>query len=233
MELYHITEKRNAYEILKNGLNPRIGPRSKGIETEPLICLTEKEYIPFWKILLGLNTPKILKISITPEDFKEITYASYKEIRIKQSIDPENISLTNIKTDHASRRNAMRLLCRDRINTISWLCQSCARYYTDGVQKSLSHKELEEFMTSEYKILKHLDFSVLTLEEKRDIIKDLGESGEFTFLDTYLDTDKKLYQLSMYDDPYTYDIRNNLESLISDAFTGCLDISTGGWIFVV
>ena len=46
MELYHITNKRNVESILKNGIEPRIGYRSKGLEDEPVICLTEKDYIP-------------------------------------------------------------------------------------------------------------------------------------------------------------------------------------------
>lgn len=232
MELYHITEKRNIDSITKNGLIAKIGPRSKGIESEPLICLTEKEYIVFWKILLGLHSTQILKIKNIPDEFNEINYSTYKEVRTNQNIPPEDIEPIDIRIDRTTRRSAMRLLCRDRIGVLSWLCQSCARFYTDGVQKSMSHKELEVFMTGEYKILKRLDFSVLTTEEKRNYLKNYGESGEFTFLDMYLNTEKKLYQLSMYNDPYTYDIRHKLEDLIAHMFEGCLDMCTGGWIDV-
>lgn len=123
----------------------------------------------------------------------------------------------------------MRELCESRIYTFSWLCQSCARLYTDGIQKTITHSEIGDFLNNEYAVLKNLDFSMLTSEEKRKLLKDLGESGEFTFLDQYLDTEKKLYQLSMYDDPHTRKIRRKIEKLITKAFDGCLDMCTGGW----
>ena len=232
MELYHITKKQNIESILSKGLEPRIGRRSKGLEDEPVLCLTEKEYIPYWKILLGLKSTAVFRIKTIPDDFNEINYTDYKEIRTKKPISPENIELTAIPTNRTARRKAMKTLCLNRISVLSWLCQSCARLYTDGVQKTMSHREVEEFMINEYRILKRLDFSVLTLEEKRNYLKEYGESGEFTFLDTYWDTDKKLYQLSMYDDPYTYEIRHKLEDLITCIFDGCLDMCTGGWIYM-
>jgi hypothetical protein len=218
--------------ILKNGIEPRIGYRSKGLEDEPVICLTEKDYIPYWRILLGLKSMAVIKLDCVPDDFNEINYTEYKEVRTKKLITPEHIELVTIKSDRTARRKAMKTLCLNRINVLSWLCQNCARLYTDGVQKTMSHREVEEFMINEYRILKRLDFSVLTLEEKRNYLKEYGESGEFTFLDTYWDTDKKLYQLSMYNDPYTYEIRHKLEDLITCIFDGCLDMCTGGWIYM-
>lgn len=42
-------------------------------------------------------------------------------------------------------------------------------------------------------------------------------------------TEKKLYQLSMCDDPHTRKIRRKIEKLITKAFDSCLDMYTGGW----
>lgn len=229
MELYHITNKKNIESITKNGLKPNIGSHSKKLETKPVLCLTEKEYIPYWKILLGLKSTAIFKIDFVSDDFAEINYCCYKEIRTKTSISPEHLTLVEIEPDQTKHQKAMRELCESRIYTFSWLCQSCARLYTDGIQKTMTHSEIDNFLNKEYAVLKNLDFSMLTSKEKQELLKDLGESGEFTFLDQYLNTEKKLYQLSMYDDPHTRKIRRKIEKLIAKAFDGCLDMCTGGW----
>ena len=227
MELYHITEKKNVENILREGLIPRIGPRSKGVESKPLICFTEKKYIPAWKILLGIRSPKILKVSINPCITKKTVYTSYEEYFTEQTIEPTCIQLVDMPINRLARKNAMKQLCYDRIDALSALCQECAIHYT---RKTNSHyNKLAQYLKNEYRVLKRLDYSVLSTEEKRKYLKDLGESGEFTFLDTYLDTDKKLYQLSMYEDPYSYDIRRNFENLIVEKFSDCLDLNTGGW----
>ena len=89
--------------------------------------------------------------------------------------------------------------------------------------------DISNFLNNEYAVLKNLDFSMLTSKEKYKLLKNLGKSGEFTFLDQYLNTEKKLYQLSIYDDPHTPKIRRKIEKLITKAFDSCLDMCTGGW----
>ena len=229
MVLYHITDKRNIDSIMEHGLVPKIGSRSKDIEDEPRIYLTEKEYLEYWKILLGRKNIAVFKTEFLPDDSKEYEYTDYKEIRTKTAIPADKLELIKFRSDRKFKREAMRKLCESRIWTISWLCENCARFYTDGVKKTFTWHEIRDFLVSEYQILKRLDYSVLTLDEKRKILKDFGEGGHFTFLDTYMGTDKKLYQLTMYKDPYTYSIRKKLEDIIKDNFCDCLDICTGGW----
>lgn len=243
MVLYHITEKRNVDSILKNGLIPKIGKRSKNIESVPVICLTELEHLDVWKILLHRNRPAVLEIRL-PEinhddiksglvkNFDNVTYADYEEIRTNTKIEPEHINLINIPTNRKHKRDTMRMLCKNYIDSFSYVCTSCARHYTDGVKKYATQKDIEDMLQSIYSILSHLNFSVLSTDEKRKYLIDAGENGEFTFLDTYLDTDKKLYQLSMYSDARTHDVRCKLEDLITRTFADCLDISTGCWIHV-
>lgn len=232
LTLYHITDKRNVDSIMKHGLIPKIGSRSKGIEDEPRVYLTEREYLEYWKILLGRKNIAVFKTEFLPDDFNEYNYSDYKEIRTETVIPADELELIEFRSDRNLKREAMRKLCKSRIWTISWLCENCARFYTNGVKKTFTWREIHDFLVSECQMLKRLDYSVLTLDEKREILKDFGEGGHFTFLDTYLNTDKKLYQLSMYSDPYTYEIRNKFEKLITEAFNGCLDMSTGGWIDV-
>lgn len=47
--------------------------------------------------------------------------------------------------------------------------------------------------------------------------------------DDYLKTDHKLYEISMYDDPVTQTVRNNIQKFIINNFSNCLDMDTGGW----
>ena len=227
MVLYHITEKKNVEKILNEGLIPKIGPRSEGIEPEPLICLTEEKYIPIWKILLGIRSPKILRVSICPSISHRTAYADYEEYTVSESVSPTVIEPVDVHISRQTRREAMRTLCKSHIYTFSALCTEYAWFYAPGKKDPCDHSEA--WLKSECDILERLDYSVLSTEEKRTLLKDLGESGEYTFLDTYKNTDKKLYQLSMYDDPCTYNIRLKFEKLISDAFNDCLDLNTGGW----
>lgn len=243
MTLYHITEKRKVDSILKNGLLPKVGKRSKNIESVPIICLTELEYLDVWKILLHLNQPAVLEIRLPEiehddivsglvENFDNVNYDGYKEIRTNAKIEPDCISLVKIPNDRKHKRNTMRMLCQNYIDSFSYVCTCCARHYADGVRKYTTQEDIEGMLQSIYSILSHLNFSVLSTPEKRKYLKNFGESGEFTFLDTYLKSGKKLYQLSMYDDDRTYDIRCKLEDLIRKNFADCLDICTGGWIDV-
>lgn len=43
MKYYHVTPKDNLGSILRDGLVPQIGPRSSGLETEPLVFLFHNE----------------------------------------------------------------------------------------------------------------------------------------------------------------------------------------------
>ena len=233
MELYHITAKKHIASILKNGLKPKLGPRSKYIEQEPILCLTEKKYIPHWQILLGIKDPVILKINTTLADANEVQYSFYNEIRTRNIIDPDQFTIMYIDTDNTIMHDTMHDLCVSYVYDLSWLCQACARYYTPNVQKTISYNDLQTIMLASYDILNRLDFSVISPDEKRSLIKNYGENGEFTPFDMYLDTDKKLYQLTMYDDPNTEEIRSKIESFIRSEFANCLDLCTGGWDHIV
>lgn len=234
MELYHITDRRNIPSILKNGLTPRIGNRSMQLENEPIVCLTERQYLPFWKILLSLSHPAVLKVTIDPNEFDdtvrcEQNYFLYKEIRIKTNIPPECIQKATVRIPHTEMTDTMKKLCKSYLYEISAICIDCAREYTEHVKTYLSKQDMIFYLESLYKICSRLDYSVMTTDEKRAALIEIGESGEFTFLDTYQQTDKKLYQLTMFKDPYTYCIRRRLEEWIADTFHDCLDITTGGW----
>lgn len=55
--LYHVTDQAAATGILKNGISPMIGQRSRlAGEEDARIYLTEKSSLPYWKQILGQAT---------------------------------------------------------------------------------------------------------------------------------------------------------------------------------
>lgn len=177
-------------------------------------------------VLIGPKNPVILKITDIPNENEEFKYDGYSEIRITEPIAPKYISITDMPADI---KPAMRRLCHNHIYVLSNLCETCARYYTQGVRTLWTKREINQYLNNAWNILQRLDFNSLSNDEKYDSLKDLGENGEYTMFDDYLKTDHKLYEISMYDDPVTQTVRNNIQKFIINNFSNCLDIDTGGW----
>ena len=228
--LYHLTPKRNVKSILQNGLIPKIGSRSRRCESNPVISLTEYAFIPQWLILLGLSDPALLKIT-KPDLCEGAIYAGgYAEIRTEKLIEPEYISVTAMPDFDIS--DTMKHLCKSYIDSISDLCETCARYYTENVRTTWTKRQINTYLYGCMDTLSKLDFSILSDKEKEDYVKDIGENGMYALSDTYLNTDKRLYELSMYNDSATIKIRQNIENFIRTNFPTCLDLNTGGWNYV-
>lgn len=94
--LYHLTDGVNVQNILKTGLEPRIGVHSQFVEeTEKQIYLSNYNGLPYWKIFfantvtLRIDTEKLDKDSITM-----FNYDGYDEYIYNKVIHPDAISIT-------------------------------------------------------------------------------------------------------------------------------------------
>lgn len=221
---YHLTDKDALPGILKNGLIPQIGPRSESAkETENFVFLCRHKDIPYWKILI--NKPVLLRVYLDQEKTEEYGYDCYSEYLVKDKIPPENIKRVYPKIDTVK---AMKDLCVSYIYTFSHLVTDFARYYRGD---DYVNKERLETQLTVLKIgTQNLDYSSLTKKEIRKELKDAGENGGYTFVDRYMNTDRRLYeQLLYYPEDDFFESRKWLNRTIKNIFKGCLKVNTGGW----
>lgn len=231
MTFYHITTEENAEKILKNGLLPQIGPRSKTVqEPEKLIYLAKRHDVPYWQILL--NMPVMLSVkNLTEEQTQKWRYSAYDEYTYNQLIPAERIAVTDFKISLKERRKAMRCLCLDHLCTISRFTEYCARYnYHDNdnpdEKERIEHTGKILFTNSE-----HLDFSILQTHEIYDFLLERGEDGAYTFCDIYFEEETTLLeQLLKYPEDDLTPLRQKVyEYTTSILNKRCLHVPTGGW----
>ena len=223
--LYHITKKEYLDSILKNGLEPRIGENSKMVnEHKPMICLCDEKSIPYWRILLDHSA--IVKVNVDLSKLKKYSYSFYNEFVSNDKIEPSNITIANCgepKDIH------MKDLCASYIYSLSGLTTYAARHYTYSKNEE-SKKFLGTMLDSFIAVKDRLDFSVMSDAEKSLALTDFGESGEYTFLDTYMNQEIKLYEkLIDYPEDDLSEKRKIVCEYIKTTFHGCLDLNTGGW----
>jgi hypothetical protein len=237
---YHVTTPENAALILKQGLKPKIGPRSAITnEKHKAVYLCKEKDIPYWQIILDM--PVILTVTYLEEDDTDFFgYAGYDEYIYRKSIPAENIKEACIETNTAG---AMKRLCAGYISLISNLCELCARYYyyKDTTDMTRLNKDDKEYMTSLYEsieqqtnflnyLLPRLDYSTITKQEIKKIIKNQGDDGEYTLCDIYFDTDKTLLEmLSEYPKDELSDGLVKVQKIITEKLEDCLHINTGGF----
>lgn len=241
---YHLTTTEALPEILKNGLKPMLGERSKLVgDTEEMICLCEYHDIAYWRIILGLDI--VLQIDATKVDLTDKDrhdYSYYSELICKHEIPADAIKIykQNIKVKKAP----MMDLAESYMSNISHLCVLAARYYTykdtDMCPNYLTHDYMENSFKSLLTTLKNIDFSVVTNKEKRQRLRELGD-GNYSFVDryeydhSYNPNEKqkvrpRLYTMLMkYEKDDLYEYRHDIFKLITQNFKGCLDVNTGGW----
>ena len=102
---YHLTTKDKVKNILKKGLKPSIGEKSKiAGETEPAIYLSDKDSIAYWAIILGYDT--ILEVDCEVD--RDFNYGLYKEYLSYNSIPPERISKSSVYVSHLEYYNSLK-----------------------------------------------------------------------------------------------------------------------------
>lgn len=238
MKYYHLTSEENLDSILKEGLKCMVGENSTIVgDKEKVIYLSDYNYLDYWSILLDRNI--ILEIDsegIDINNIDEYSYGMYKEIIYSKDIQPQYITIANnIVIDNSK---AMRVLCTSFIYYINRLVSSIAKIFTSSYANKRYNSEdlqkekhlISKNIKSVLCILNRLDYSVLPSDEIKSILRQFGDDGEYTFCDTYMNTDKRLWeQLLFYDAGDLSEDFRKLHDCIKNTFKDCLYTHTGGW----
>lgn len=240
MAYYHLTTPEAAKIIMKEGLKPMLGERSKSIKEEnPALYLCTKASLDAWAIMLGLNTA--VKVTIPNKKKLEVISKAPNsdEYRYDGAIPAKCI--TDILTVTPSE-SVLKQLRKDYIAALSQFCVLCARYYTEGTGwkdggelQAEIEENIEYYGTGLLPVIPRLNYAEMDRKEIRDMLHILGDSGAYTFCDDY-DIDigekpiKRLYQMLIeYPDDKFTDIRKAIYKLIKTNFKYCLRTNTGGW----
>lgn len=238
--LYHLTDKESAKTILRDGLLPKIGPRSQIMEeANSFIYLSDKKSVPYWSTLL--SQAELLRIDmygLDKEKLREYPYAEYTEWTYAEKINPEWICRSNVSVQPTNEQK--QLLCLSYIDSISNLCVSFAKYvtYHDNEDPELKRYAQDHYETchSACNALKYvfraLDFACLEHDILRKHLKDMGENGVYTLCDRYeanwIPSSTRLWQLlgthELADDDTKWVYR-----WLRKTFPRKLYVETGGW----
>lgn len=223
---YHLTTEENAKRILKEGL--KINNEEEGI------FLCKKHDIPYWMIVLNLSA--ILEIRGLEEcNIEEYdNYIEYQEYVYKKDIEPDKISR---RTMRPRKKKAMEYLCYQYLNSLSAFTVDCAVYYfyaddpdIEGYDGEERLEDLKCYADALLAVLPNLNYSLLSKDDIKQYLKQLGNSGEYTICDSYEPTGRKLYvQLIHYPEDEVSEKRRKIYEYIKTTFKGCLSINTGGW----
>lgn len=225
--LYHLTDEASLKNILRNGLEPRLGDNSRFIRDDRKgVFLCDLDSIPYWEILLDRHV--ILAVDEEPDIEDEIVYSGYREYYMRGVIPPEKISVINNNISDADRREAMRALCSGHLISMSVFTLDCARFYNNN--SSLSEYDIWLQGEALSAVLTRLDYNCAGQEEWRDYLKIYGEQGEYTFCDEYCRTGKRLWQqLIGYDEDVTARCREKIHNFIESKFPFAENLYTGGF----
>lgn len=177
--LYHLTNEKSLKNILKNGLQPKIGKNSKACgEKNKLIYLSDYEDVPYWKILLGQNI--LLRVNTDKlSDFKYCRYDFYNEYLYDRNIPAEYITVEdNLPQLNLEQRKEFTL---SAITTIGKICRKFCDYkiYEDKSDLDFVNYRIENMKT----MLSNLDFSELSKVDVINHIENLNEEGIVTLTD--------------------------------------------------
>lgn len=222
--LYHITERSSAESILKDGLKPYIGKNSQlCMEKQPLICLTDRESILYWLLLLDLRDPVLLKVALS-EQPEKLKYGFYSEYLVFKPIASNSIALADQSILHEDFSDAQRKLCNSYMRTLCYMCVQIVRMYARESLDADYFKQIASFLD----IIDRLDFTCYTQPEWRDLISAFGADGEYTFCDKSVDKIRLWAKIIMFPEDKYSSVRLRLSQMIQTLFYGCLDLCTGG-----
>lgn len=239
--LYHVTDPATATKILKNGLRPMIGHRSRlAGEEDERIYLTEKSSLPYWKQILRQTTVlRIDALGLETERMEWFGYSQYSEWTYDKPIDPKWITRSNTQVRLTDAQH--RELCLSFVDTILQISILFARYVTFGDDDNRKNKEWakdcfrqcqDTCRTMQY-VLPHLDFHLVSAKDLRTHLKVMGDGG-YTLCDRYepwfatTDHPMRLWQL------LGQHALKTTETLwgyhwLREAFPRRLRVDTGGW----
>lgn len=239
--LYHVTDRATAAKILKNGLCPMIGQRSRlAGEEDERIYLTEKSSLPYWKQILGQAT--ILQIDasgLETERMERFGYGQYAEWVYDKPIDPKWITRSTTQAYLTDAKH--RELCLSFVDTISQISILFARYITFYDDDNTENKEWamdcfdycqDVCRTMQY-VLPHLNFHLVSAKDLRTHLKIMGDGG-CTLCDRYepwlatADHPMRLWQLL---GRHALKTKETvwLYNWLKETFPRRLRVDTGGW----
>ena len=163
MFLYHVTDEISAQKILKEGLVPQTGERSRlaGVDT-PGIYLTSLSSLPYWKTILGRTVVLRIRMRKIKRMCRERKFADlYEEYTYDKNIPPTEIKLVRNKSKLSpSKRRKLAISYIPGIVTAHSLFME---YIKTGEEKDKNrfslHMEMLRF------VLPKLDYSGFTSEE--------------------------------------------------------------------
>lgn len=239
--LYHVTDRATAAKILKNGLCPMIGQRSRlAGEEDERIYLTEKSSLPYWKQILGQTT--VLRIDasgLETERMERFEYVQYSEWTYDKPIDPKWITRSTTQAHLTDAKH--RELCLSFVDAISQISILFARYITFYDDDDTENKEWAEdcfdycqgvCRTMQY-VLPHLNFHLVSAKDLRTHLKTMGDGG-CTLCDRYepwfitTDHPMRLWQLLGRHALKTEETAW-LYNWLRETFPRRLRVDTGGW----
>lgn len=196
-------------------------------EDDKRIYLTDLDSIPYWVILLGLKDPVLLEIKdISAERFQ---YSYYAEYPFSQVITPEHISLADQSLLDTVTDEHMKTLCREYIISLSMACLWIVKGYTYDRVDDIRFESISALLSA----TERLDYSCCSLSEWHDVVREYGESGQYTFCDHYAYKDlcgpPLFEQIILFPEDQHLPIRKRLHDVIQQLFPGCEDWETGGW----
>lgn len=239
---FHITKPENVADICNEGLKPCNGANSEAIcdERPPRISLCSQKSIDAWCILLDadmvirVNLPKGFPVTLADNTEGSDEYITEQPIPAKY--------ITK-KYKHKPSQEVLDDLRENYMDCLSYFCVMCARYYTPESEWR-NDAELAETLKYDIKtygecilpVIPKLKYQEMTKEDKCRILREIGDSGSYSFCDEYVPgynyatPVKRLYQmLPLYEKDELYDIRKKVYNLIKENFKYCLRINTGGW----
>ena len=228
--LYHITSEDVLPEILKHGLYPKIGDRSAAVgETEAHIFLCKSKDLPYWQILLDQSVILQIDKSQIKNATSEFQYSYYNEYLYDDCIPAS--AITRVQGFKPNKTH-MQNLCKSYVYSINNLVLTTIKYYetNDEIRKLSYMLHLNDLYPAILHSLSKLKYDCIETIDLRSYITDIGESGEYTFLDNFKGSELKLYQqMIKYENDSLTQYIHSLYNYIITNFSECLELNTGGW----
>lgn len=195
MICYHTTKQNNIQSIQERGLLPDYKNINKRRVHDPRNCifLCDKKSIPFWMILLNHNTVFEVQIPDTPNP-NTFNYTDYMEYTYRHPIPNTQIKQIKPATKEELKQANLNL-CENTIISLCFLTSRFIDYYhRHGKEdKTKFYEYAKPSLRSIQTAAKQIDFTQLSDEKIKTILQNFGNNGEYTFCDTYQNTQVRLW----------------------------------------
>lgn len=196
---YHLTTKKNAQSILKDGLQPEKGKNSLAVaEQRDGVFLCSRQDIGKWAILLGLDT--LLCVDGNALDQGNLTsysYSCYDEWIYGDTI-PASAIMQVLMPERSE--DDMSQLAMSIFRLVNQLVVDSVKFYDRILPSSGGDvSEAEAVYGAELKSVLacagRIDFRSVPQRLYRAKLIERGENGEFMMTDWYKSTGMRLYEL--------------------------------------